>query len=77
MWILYFSYPRCNFQAAHAMLLKSLTKIRCQVDQQGQMSDAAALKILNRLNTEMEATQTTKHRSAQKWLNKAMKGSEN
>lgn len=58
MWILYFSYPRCNFQAAHAMLLKSLTKIRCQVDQQGQMSDAAALKILNRLNTEMEASHT-------------------
>eukprot|EP00971_Amphidinium_carterae_P115110 2279786-Amphidinium_carterae.1 len=36
--------------------LKLVDSMRLEVDQQGQMSDAAALKILNRLNTEMEAT---------------------
>merc|ERR1712176_396361 len=29
--------------------------MRLEVDQQGQMSDAAALKVLNRLNSEVEA----------------------
>ncbi|CAK9050758.1 unnamed protein product [Durusdinium trenchii] len=35
--------------------LKLVDTMRLEVDQQGQMSDATALKILNRLNTEMEA----------------------
>lgn len=35
--------------------IKLVDTMRLEVDQQGQMSDAAALKILNRLNTEMEA----------------------
>jgi|Cyp1metagenome_2_1107374.scaffolds.fasta_scaffold00211_28 hypothetical protein len=39
----------------HGVTLSVLPDFFLQVDQQGQMSDAAALKILNRLNTEMEA----------------------
>ncbi|CAJ1424545.1 unnamed protein product, partial [Effrenium voratum] len=35
--------------------IKLVDTMRLEVDQQGQMSDAAALKILNRLNSEMEA----------------------
>jgi hypothetical protein len=35
--------------------IKLVDSMRLEVDQQGQMSDAAALKILNRLNNEMEA----------------------
>lgn len=35
--------------------VKLVDVMRLEVDQQGQMSDAAALKILNRLNSEMEA----------------------
>lgn len=35
--------------------IKLVDAMRLEVDQQGQMSDAAALKILNRLNSEMEA----------------------
>ncbi len=43
-----------RLEALQERQLKSLYK--AQVDEQGQMSDAAALKILNRLNTEMEAS---------------------
>jgi len=35
--------------------IKLVDAMRLEVDQQGRMSDAAALKILNRLNTEMES----------------------
>eukprot|EP00929_Paragymnodinium_shiwhaense_P017853 TRINITY_DN12766_c0_g2_i1.p1 TRINITY_DN12766_c0_g2~~TRINITY_DN12766_c0_g2_i1.p1 ORF type:complete len:3238 (-),score=874.93 TRINITY_DN12766_c0_g2_i1:313-10026(-) len=35
--------------------IKLVDAMRLEVDQQGQMSDATALKILNRMNTEMEA----------------------
>lgn len=35
--------------------IKLVDSMRLEIDQQGQMSDAAAMKILNRLNTEMES----------------------
>merc|ERR1719203_358245 len=35
--------------------IKLVDAMRLEVDQQGQMSDAAALKVLNRLNSEVEA----------------------
>merc|ERR1712232_361755 len=35
--------------------IKLVDAVRLEIDQQGQMSDATALKILNRLNNEMEA----------------------
>ncbi|CAK0840853.1 unnamed protein product [Prorocentrum cordatum] len=38
-----------------SLWIKLVDSMRLEVDQQGQMSDAAALKILNRLNSEMEA----------------------